>query len=316
MSSKPLSANMKASLYMMLSMMGFVVNDTFIKSLDGSLGIGQIMAMRGAILLAFLMLVIWQQGLLPRLGELKNKTVFMRSLMEVCATLTFLYSLHLLPFATISAILQALPLTVALGAALFLGEPVGWRRWLAIAIGFCGVLIIIRPGLAGFDAVSLVMLASVLFAAARDLITRKLPPLLPSLLVSAATSITITVAGAGIATAQGNWQSVSLTQVSILATAAFFLFFGYQFIVMAMRTGEVAYVVPFRYTSLLWAIALGYLVFGEIPDTLTIVGSIVVIATGLFTLYREIINNRRAVTSTTINASGNVWHENQANPDK
>ena len=85
---------------------------------------------------------------------------------------------------------------------------------------------------------------------------------------------------------------------------------------MAMRTGEVAYVVPFRYTSLLWAIALGYLVFGEIPDTLTIVGSIVVIATGLFTLYREIINNRRAVTSTTINASGNVWHENQANSDK
>ncbi len=306
---------MKASLYMMLSMMGFVVNDSFIKSLDGSLGIGQIMAIRGMILLVFLALLIWQQGLFSRIRELNNRTVFMRSLMEACATLTFLYSLHLLPFATISAILQALPLTVALGAALFLNEPVGWRRWLAIAIGFAGVLVIIRPGFEGFSSVSLVMLASVLFAAARDLFTRKLPPALPSLLVSAATSTIITIAGACIATFQGNWQSVDSSQLSTLAMAAFFLFFGYQFIVMAMRTGEVAYVVPFRYTSLLWAIVLGYLIFGEVPDTLTVVGSAIVIATGLFTLYREIINNRRAVTSTTINASGNVWHENQRNSE-
>jgi S-adenosylmethionine uptake transporter len=83
-----------------------------------------------------------------------------------------------------------------------------------------------------------------------------------------------------------------------------------------MRTGEVAYVVPFRYTSLLWAIALGYLVFGEVPDKFTLIGSAIVIATGLFTLYREMINNRRAVTSTTINASGNAWHENQSSAEK
>jgi drug/metabolite transporter (DMT)-like permease len=307
---------MKASLYMMLSMMGFVINDTFIKSLGGALGIGQVMALRGAMLVCILILVIWHQGLFGRIKELKNRTVFMRSLMEVCATLSFLYSLHLMPFATISAILQALPLTVALGAALFLKEPVGWRRWLAITIGFCGVLIIIRPGFAGFNSVSLVMLASVLFAAARDLFTRQLPAALPSLLVSFATAATITTAGAILATTQGNWQSVNGTQISTLAMAAFFLFFGYQFIVMAMRTGEVAYVVPFRYTSLLWAIALGYLVFGEVPDKFTLIGSAIVIATGLFTLYREMINNRRAVTSTTINASGNAWHENQSSAEK
>ena len=240
----------------------------------------------------------------------------MRSLMEVCATLTFLYSLHLMPFATISAILQALPLTVALGAALFLNEPIGWRRWLAIVIGFCGVVIIIRPGFSGFNSVSLIMLASVLFAAARDLFTRRLPAALPSLLVSVATAVTITVAGAVIASSQGNWQSVSGAQVSTLAIAAFFLFFGYQFIVMAMRTGEVAYVVPFRYTSLLWAIVLGAVVFGEVPDKFTLIGSAIVVSTGLFTLYREMVNNRRAVTSTTINASGNAWHENQSSTEK
>ena len=309
MTSAPLSANVKASLYMMLSMMGFVVNDTFVKSLDGALSVGQIMAVRGAMLSALLIFLIWQQGLIPRVKELLSATVAMRSVMEVCATLTFLYSLHLLPFATISAILQALPLAVALGAALFLNEPVGWRRWIAIAIGFIGVLVIIRPGLDGFNAASLVMLMSVGFAAARDLFTRKLPAQLPSLLVSAATATIITLAGSAIATAQGSWQPVTPQQIGVLLMAAFFLFFGYQFIVMAMRTGEVAYVVPFRYTSLLWAIALGYFVFAEVPDRLTVIGSVIVIATGLFTLYREMVNNRRSVTSTTLNSSGNVWQE-------
>jgi drug/metabolite transporter (DMT)-like permease len=299
----PLSANVKASLYMMLSMMGFVINDTFVKSLGDSLGVGQIMAVRGALLSLLLFTLLWQQGLLHRLRELLNITVGMRSLMEVCATLTFLYSLHLLPFATISAILQALPLSVALGAAIFLNEPVGWRRWLAIAIGFCGVLVIIRPGLDGFNAVSLIMLLSVGFAAARDLFTRKLPPALPSLLVSTATATIITLAGTVLATAQGNWRPVSGDQLLTLMSAAFFLFFGYQFIVMAMRTGEVAYVVPFRYTSLLWAIALGYLVFAEVPDAMTLIGSAIVVATGLFTLYREVVNNRAKFRTSAATAS-------------
>ncbi len=309
MSQAPLSANVKASLYMMLSMMGFVVNDMFVKSLDGALSVGQIMAVRGVMLSALLIVVIWQQGLIKRINELLNITVALRSVMEVCATLTFLYCLQLLPFATISAILQALPLSVALGAAIFLGEPVGWRRWIAIAIGFCGVLVIIRPGLEGFNTASLIMLLSVGFAAARDLFTRKLPSQLPSLLVSVATATVITIAGSIIATAQGDWQPVTTGQLGTLLMAAFFLFFGYQFIVMAMRSGEVAYVVPFRYTSLLWAIALGYFIFAEVPDLLTVIGSGIVIATGLFTLYREMINNRRTVTSTALNSGDNAWNE-------
>lgn len=278
----------------MLSMMGFVVNDMFVKSLGGALGIGQIMAVRGAILTTLLFFLLWQQGLLSRIMELQNRYVGVRSVMEVCATLTFLYSLQLLPFATVSAILQALPLAVALGAAIFLNEAIGWRRWIAIAIGFCGVLVIIRPGLSGFSNASLVILLSVGFAAARDLCTRKLPTTLPSLLVSAATALVITLAGTVIATTQGSWKPVAIDQFAVLMMAAFFLFFGYQFIVMAMRSGEVAYVVPFRYTSLLWAIALGYLVFAEVPDALTIIGSLIVIATGLFTLYREVVNNRKS----------------------
>ena len=305
----PLSANVRASLYMMLSMMGFTINDMFIKSLNGELAVGQIMAIRGAILLLIVFVILWQQGLLRRLRELLAPTVVYRSVTEVCATLAFLTTLQALPFATIAAILQALPLAVAVGAAVFLGEPVGWRRWIAIAVGFVGVLIIIRPGLGGFQAMSLLVLLSVFFAAARDLFTRRLPASLPSLLVSGATTFAITGAGVVITASTGTWQSVSLQQLGMMTMAACFLFFGYQFIVMAMRTGEVAYVVPFRYTSLVWAIGLGYLVFNEVPDTLTLLGSAIVIAMGMFTLYREIVTGRRAVTSTSANAAGNAWHE-------
>ena len=312
-SKTPLSANVRASLYMMLSMMGFTINDMFIKSLDGELQVGQIMAIRGSILLLIVFVIIWQQGLLRRLRELLVPTVLYRSIMEVCATLAFLTTLQALPFATIAAILQALPLAVAVGAAVFLGEPVGWRRWIAIAVGFVGVLIIIRPGLGGFQAMSLLVLLSVFFAAARDLFTRRLPAGLPSLLVSGATTFAIASAGVAITSSTGTWQSVTPQQIGIMAMAACFLFFGYQFIVMAMRTGEVAYVVPFRYTSLVWAIGLGYVVFNEIPDTLTLAGSAIVIAMGMFTLYREIVTGRRTVTSTSANAAGNAWHEKKSN---
>ena len=267
------------------------------------------MAIRGSLLLVLIIGIAWQQRVLSQLKELLNPLVVMRSLCEAGATLLFLTALALMPFATISAILQALPLAVAMGAAIFLGEPVGWRRWIAIGIGFMGVLIIIRPGTSGFDSYSLLIVISVLFAAARDVLTRKLPRSLPSILVSGATTITIALVGITITQYQDNWQPVRGVQLATMAAAAFFLFFGYQFIVLAMRTGDVAYVVPFRYSSLLWAIIFGYFIFNEIPDFYTLLGSSIVIGTGLFTLYREIINGRRSVVSTAAHSQGNVWHE-------
>ncbi len=310
-----ISPNIRASLYMMLSMLGFTVNDMFIKSLDGSLPVSQIMAIRGSLLLVFILAIAWQQQVLSRVRELFIPLVLLRSLGEAGATLLFLTALAHLPFATISAILQSLPLAVAMGAAIFLSEPVGWRRWIAIGIGFIGVLIIIRPGSSSFDVYTVMILVSVLFAAGRDLITRRLPKALPSLLVSGATTVTIAIMGIVLTQAQGDWQPVSGVQIATLCTAAFFLFFGYQFIVLAMRTGEVAYVVPFRYTSLLWAVIFGYVVFSEVPDFYTVLGSSIVICTGLFTLYREIISGRRSVVSTAAQSQGNVWHEQTTRND-
>ena len=283
-----LSPNIRSSLYMMLSMLGFTVNDLLVKTLDGSLSTAQVIWIRGCFLSGMILLIVWRRGLLSRLGEAVSTKISIRAVCEGGATLCFLTALVQLPFANLTAILQSLPLAVTVGAALFLREPVGWRRWSAILIGFVGVLIIIRPGMDGFQFASVLVLISVVFAAGRDLVTRQLPVQLPSLLVSGFSAVFIALLGMGITLTIGEWKPMSVGQVTILAFAAFFLFFGYQFIILSMRTGDIAYVVPYRYTALLWAILFGYLFFDEVPDSYTLIGSAIVVSMGLYTMYREL----------------------------
>lgn len=279
---------------MVFAMAGFAINDAMVKSLAGMLPTNEIIAVRGLFVSVLIGLALWQRGLLSRFKEAITPLVVLRACMELAATLFFLFALVRLPFASISAILQSMPLLVTLGAAIVFRESVGWRRWLAIAIGFVGVLIIIRPGTGGFESASLFVVCTVFFGAARDLVTRALPMSLPSLLVSAVTAVVVTIYGFGASLIQGNWVPMDMHQTGVLAMASMFLFVGYQCIVLSMRTGEVAYVVPYRYTSLLFSIALGYVFFAEIPDGYTILGSAVVISMGLFTLYREIVRGRQA----------------------
>ena len=284
-----MSDNVRASLFMVLSMAGFAINDALVKTLDGALPTGQIMGLRGLFLSLLIILLIWQRGLFPRIREAFTGIVLLRSCMELLATLFFLSALMQLPFANVSAILQSLPLAVTLGAALVFKEAVGWRRWAAIAVGFFGVLVIIRPGTASFEPASILVAISVLFAAARDLSTRALPKALPSLLVTAATTFLVSLFGFSLVLVQGDWVPPEMTQIKTLGLASVFLFVGYQFIILAMRTGKVAYVVPYRYTNLLFSIVLGYVLFAEVPDKYTILGSVIVISMGLFTLYRELV---------------------------
>jgi len=294
---------------MMLSMLGFTINDAFVKSLDSNIPINQIMAVRGILMTLLIIAIAWKQGVLSKVKMLITPIIALRSGLEVGATMLFLAALAILPFSTIAAILQALPLAVATGGALFLKEPVGWRRWIAILIGFIGVLIIVRPGFDGFQMASMFVVISVLFAAGRDLVTRKLPAELPSLLVSLATAVVICIVGSIISTVTDQWKPMTTNQFLTLCASSCFLFLGYQFIVLAMRTGEIGYVVPYRYTSLVWATLFGYFIFSEVPDKYTVIGASIVISTGLFTLYRELTAGRRTITSTSIPSPGNVWHE-------
>lgn len=290
-----LTANLRASLLMAAAMAGFTINDALVKSLGGTINPGQVMMVRGVIMAIFLAAWFRIRGTGFPLSRAWSLPMALRILGEVMGTMLFLNALFHMPIANVSAVLQALPLAVTLGAALFLGESVGIRRLSAILIGFFGVLVIVRPGLAGFNAFSLSALGTVFFAAMRDLATRRLPADIPTLAVSLLTTCGVTIAGGILMIPFGGWQPVSPNALAVLAGAAAFLFVGYQCIVIAMRTGEDIHVVaPFRYTSLLWAILLGLVFYGEIPDALTVAGAAIVIATGLYALYRERVSGKRA----------------------
>lgn len=286
-----LSPNVQGMFYMVLAMFGFTVNDLFVKYLGQSLPVFEIIAIRGLFVVGFLVVWLLISNIRRSAPALPAKNrwplVLMRALMEVLATITFLIALVQISFADLSAVMQALPLAVTFGAAVFLGEPVGWRRWTAILVGFLGVLIIIRPGLAGFQPAMLLVVLSVLFAATRDLITKVLPADVHSYWVTMTTAIMVAIYGLTSTTVLGQWQPISAFSMLLIFAAASFLIVGYLGIIQAMRVGEVASVTPFRYTSLLWAIVFGFLVFSEVPDRLTVIGSIIVVGTGLFAWYRE-----------------------------
>lgn len=295
------SHNQRGALFMVVSMAGFTTNDALIKIVTESLNVGQVMFVRGLFATALIILIAWHRGALkmPRLAL--HPLVWLRAVGEVGGTVAFIAALQQLPIANVSAVLQAVPLAVAMGAALFLGEGVGWRRWLAIIAGFVGVLIVVRPGLEGFNAYSVLALVCVMFSAFRDLITRKLPTAIPSLLVSTTTSIAVTLSGAVLIAPLGGWQPVSGGNLLLLASAAMLILVGYQFIVLSTREGEMSYIAPFRYTSLLWSILLGYWIFSDVPDTAMVIGASIIVASGLYTLYREQIAGKAmsATQSTT-----------------
>jgi drug/metabolite transporter (DMT)-like permease len=282
-----LSENLRGILFMCASMAGFTINDAFMKSVTLTLPLYQTIAMRGMIAVMGLgLLVIATRAYRFRLNRRDGGLILLRSAADVAATITFLTALLHMPLANLSAILQALPLLITLAAAVVYGDRIGWRRMTAILVGLVGVLIIIRPGTEGFDRWALFGLASVLCVVVRDLSVRPLQGQVPSALVALGAAVGVTLMGWIGATLQGV-QPVSGLEAGKVLAAGLFLIIGYLTSVMAMRSGDIGIVAPFRYTSLLWAIVLGLLVFGDLPDAWTLTGAAIVVGAGLFTILRE-----------------------------
>lgn len=283
----PSSDNLRGILLMCASMAAFTINDTFMKSVTLTLPLYQTIALRGLIAVLGLIILALATGAFRfRASRRDAGLILLRSLADVAATITFLTALLHMPLANLSAILQALPLLITLGAALVYSDKIGWRRMTAILVGLIGVLIIIRPGTEGFDRWSLLGVASVAFVVVRDLSVRPLQGHLPSAIVALGAAVAVAAMG-WIGTALQGWQPPTGWELARVLGAGLFLIVGYLTSVMAMRNGDIGLVAPFRYTSLLWAIALGFLVFGNLPDGWTILGATIVIAAGLFTLWRE-----------------------------
>lgn len=283
-----ISDNLKGAALMAGAMSAFTFNDIFLKLLAGAVPLSQVIVLRSIMVsLAFAGLGLWLGGLRKRLSRRDWSILLLRSVAEGGAAYCFLTALFNMEIGSLSAILQALPLTVTLGAALAFGEPVGWRRITAIATGFIGVLMIIRPGTADFTVFAFYGLGAVVFSTVRDLATRRLSTEVPSMTAALAAAVVVAAMGAAMSWSDAPWVAPDPGQILLIAAAAALICLAYLAIVMAMRVGEVGFVAPFRYTSLVVAVLAGVILFGERPGPVTLLGMAIVVGSGLYTLWRE-----------------------------
>ncbi|KXF90794.1 DMT family transporter [Phaeobacter inhibens] len=280
--------NVTGILLVILAMAGFSLEDMFIKQLAQSVPVGQILMMLG--LGSGTVFVIWAklQGhrvLAPRNWRWQP---VLRASLEALAAVSFASALAVVDISTVAAVFQAMPLAVTVGAALFLGEDVGWRRWSAILVGFAGVLMIVRPGLAGFEPGVLLVLISVVAVAARDLMTRVMDSAVPSAVVSSQAFGSVIPAGlVMLLVLPGEPVALQGGQWGMLLGGVIFGVLGYYGIVAATRIGNAAVITPFRYSRLVFSTLIGVVVFAEAPDGMTLMGSALIIGSGLYTFLRE-----------------------------
>lgn len=294
------SDNITGALLMMGSMACFVLNDTFMKLLAGQVPLNQLLFLRGTLTSFAVAVMAWRmRGLVVRPSRTDGWLIFWRTLSELGAAYFFLTALFNMPLANITAILAALPLTVTLGAAIAYREPIGWRRMLAIMVGFTGVMLIIRPGTEGFTIYSLYGLAAVACVTMRDLTTRGLSKEMPSIFVTLVNSVAIMVVF-GLASLLEPWAEMDLRASALTFGAGVLIIGGYLFSIMVMRVGEISFVAPFRYSGLIFALGLGWLAFGDWPDPVTLLGAGIVMGSGLFTLYREAQLGRKTRASRAL----------------
>lgn len=280
--------NLRGAALMVLSMLGFALEDMFIKLVSDALPIGQILFMLGIGGAFVFAVVVKLQGDRLFVPEMRSLPIALRAFGELAGTMGFISAIVLTPISSASAILQATPLAVTLGAALFLGEQVGWRRWSAITVGLFGVLLIIRPGMDSFEPLSLLAVIAVFGLGMRDLATRRVPKSISSMQLSFLGFAAVIPAGPILLWFTGQPHVVPQgINIFYFGAALFIGLFAYYAIVAAMRVGDVGFVTPFRYSRMLFALVIGVMIFDESPDAFTLIGAAIIVASGIYTVLRE-----------------------------
>lgn len=285
--------NFRGSLFMLAAMAGFALEDMVIKLMSSRLNTGEILIILGLGGGLIFWALLAQSGHRMWTKALLNPAVVMRNLAEVVGTMGYVSALILTPLTSATAILQATPLVVVMGAALFLGETVGWRRWSAVIIGLLGMILIVRPGVETFDPGSLFAVLGVLGLAARDLITRRVPTDIPSYQLSASAFFAVVPAGIVIMLMTGSeWVTPNAINVVQIIAAWIIGVIAYLMIVLATRIGQASAIAPYRYSRLVFGLIIGMTVFAERPDFLTLLGAGIIVGSGLYTFAREAHLNR------------------------
>lgn len=291
--------NIKAIVLMAVSMVLFAIDDTAIKAagslVDGGVATpGEILIIKGVLGVLIYGSLMWREGNRMTLTLLRalfsDKAIVWRTFGDLFSAGTIVTALTRMPLSDVAAILQVLPLVVTLGAALFLREAVGWRRWSAILIGFVGVMIIIRPGTSGYDINTIWALLAVLGLAIRDIAARRMQVRFSTFSIVTMVAALLIPTGLGMHWAMDSnplFVTIAPAAWAFIVGGGFFGMAAYYAITLSTRMGELSVVAPYRYTRLVAALILAFVFFGEVPDLPMIIGATLVIGAGLFTLYRE-----------------------------
>jgi drug/metabolite transporter (DMT)-like permease len=279
-------ANRRGILAMCGAMVLFICNDTFVKLTTADLPVSQILVVRGTFTVAILCILVVVTGAWSRIGVVRQPIVLFRAGLEGLSSLLFVSALAVMPIATLTAVLMASPLVITLLSIFLFGEDVRWRRWAAIIVGFSGALVIVRPSPSGIDLWASVGLLCAFVVGFRDIVTRKLDPATPSMVVALASAVAVILVGLALIPV-GPWAALEARHVAYLAIAGLFLAGGSWLATVAFRGVEVSVVSPFRYTIVVWSLMLGFFVFGEVPDTQAMIGTALIVGAGLYTLHRE-----------------------------
>ncbi len=272
---------------MSASVVVFIFNDALIKLAAETMPAIQAIGLRGVFASLWCSLALVASGTWRQVPTITHRSVLARGVLEAAASTFYLVALFHIPFAIATAVNMSTPLFLAILAVVVLREDVRWRRWCAIALGFVGVLMVIQPRPGDANLWTWVVVFASFLGASRDILGRYVPRHVPSLVVSLGSALALALVGCIWTTVVG-WQPMSLRGVGLVMASSLLLAVGYQTLMLALRTkAEISVMGAFRYGSVLWALVIGYIVWGDLPNRLAFAGIVVVVGSGLYILRRQ-----------------------------
>ncbi len=274
-------------------MASYAVSDVATKLVAQTHPFGEVIAVRGFLTIVAVSFVLALSGTWRHIRRTLTPPVMLRSALEALSSGMYIAALIHMPMANAGALVMIHPLLLVALSVVFFAEKVGWRRWTAVIVGFIGVLFIVKPTPAAFNAWAMFGLGAALCGAFREMVTWRLDPSLPSMAVAFMSVVALTLVGCGVGITE-QWQPMGPREIGYLAVAACFFSLAVYLAVLAFRGIDVSVVAPFRYTFLIWAAVAGYLFFSELPDRWSLAGAALIVGSGLYTLHRETRLRREA----------------------
>jgi drug/metabolite transporter (DMT)-like permease len=278
--------NRRGILAMSLAMALFIANDALVKQVSATLPGPQLIFIRGLMATTLVLIMAQAMGHLKNWRLMLNKRLWIRGSLDAAASLAYLTAVFHLPLANATAINLSSPLFITAFAIVFLKEQVALQRGLLILLGFTGVLLVVQPSSEGFNFYAWLAVLATLLHATRDTLTRGIGLHVPALLITLSTAVSVAVAAGGITLTQA-WTPVDSLSLALLFGASLFLSMAYYLLIVAMRSGEMSLVAPFRYSGLLFALLIGYVAWGDVPNMLGWAGIFLLAMSGLLILRSE-----------------------------